>query len=269
MNKIDYSTPLKHGSRVCFQINGCAYNGIVTSSPLEDCYVCITEMIKDGKSTPIEGNRKPIVWCIFYAFGYDYPEDCYKEILGKDKFPAGKIWPESSLEDLEKVLSHMKRVSECTSKKREIKEKPGEGLLRSEYFRFRVGDTINYKNIPHKIIGYYFLGGFNNYHSVYGYVIYGPQGSHDGSRYGYDMYGKRLTPTSRCDCWYINEASAEVLTINNKQKIKKDGNEIKLQRTKAVIRRGEVPKGCRICSKIHKTAISVKPLSNTAIFGDR
>lgn len=36
---------------------------------------------------------------------------------------------------------------------------------------------------------------------------------------------------------------------------------VKLQRTKASVRRTEVPKGNRVCSKVHKTAISSQPLS--------
>lgn len=36
---------------------------------------------------------------------------------------------------------------------------------------------------------------------------------------------------------------------------------VKLQRTKASVRRAEVPKGNRVCSKVHKTAISSQPLS--------
>lgn len=41
---------------------------------------------------------------------------------------------------------------------------------------------------------------------------------------------------------------------------------IKLQRTKASFRGAEVPKGSRICSKIHQTAISIEPLSYTKCF---
>lgn len=37
----------------------------------------------------------------------------------------------------------------------------------------------------------------------------------------------------------------------------------KLQRTKALIRRAEVPKGSRVCSKINKAAISIQPLGYT------
>lgn len=36
---------------------------------------------------------------------------------------------------------------------------------------------------------------------------------------------------------------------------------VKLQRTKASVRRAEVPKGNRVCSKVHKTAISSQSLS--------
>lgn len=56
--------------------------------------------------------------------------------------------------------------------------------------------------------------------------------------------------------------------INNPIKQQQqNGNEIKLQRTKGIIRSGKVPKGCGICSKIHKATISSRPLENSAISG--
>ena len=47
----------------------------------------------------------------------------------------------------------------------------------------------------------------------------------------------------------------------NKESLNQKSYVVKLQRTKASVRRAEVPKGNRICSKIHKTAISIQSLS--------
>lgn len=53
--------------------------------------------------------------------------------------------------------------------------------------------------------------------------------------------------------------------ITKQLKTKENGNEIKLPRTKSIISRGTVPTGYRIRSKVHKTAISIQPLSHTKI----
>lgn len=47
----------------------------------------------------------------------------------------------------------------------------------------------------------------------------------------------------------------------NKEPLNQKNYVVKLQRTKASVRRAEVPKGNRVCSKVHKTAISSQPLS--------
>lgn len=48
---------------------------------------------------------------------------------------------------------------------------------------------------------------------------------------------------------------------NYKEPLNQKNYVVKLQRTKALVRRAEVPEGNRVCSKIHKTAISSQPLS--------
>lgn len=47
----------------------------------------------------------------------------------------------------------------------------------------------------------------------------------------------------------------------NKEPLNQKNYVVKLQRTKALVRRAEVPNGNRVCSKIHKTAISSQSLS--------
>lgn len=49
--------------------------------------------------------------------------------------------------------------------------------------------------------------------------------------------------------------------IINKEPLNQKNYVVKLQRTKASVRRAEVPKGNRVCSKVHKTAISSQSLS--------
>lgn len=48
---------------------------------------------------------------------------------------------------------------------------------------------------------------------------------------------------------------------NYKEPLNQKNYVVKLQRTKASVRRAEVPKGSRVCSKINKAAISSQPLS--------
>lgn len=66
---------------------------------------------------------------------------------------------------------------------------------------------------------------------------------------------------------FINAlSSTESITESDSNSIDKEplnqkNYVVKLQRTKASVRRAEVPKGNRVCSKVHKTAISSQPLS--------
>lgn len=62
---------------------------------------------------------------------------------------------------------------------------------------------------------------------------------------------------------FINDlAMVDTVKFNDKP-INQEHYVIKLQRTKALVRRAEVPKGSRVCSKINKAAISIQPLSHT------
>lgn len=60
---------------------------------------------------------------------------------------------------------------------------------------------------------------------------------------------------------FINDlATVETVKFDDKP-INQEHYVVKLQRTKASVRRAEVPKGSRVCSKINKAAISSQPLS--------
>ena len=56
----------------------------------------------------------------------------------------------------------------------------------------------------------------------------------------------------------ISESESNSL---NKEPLNQKSYVVKLQRTKASVRRAEVPEGNRVCSKVHKTAISSQSLS--------
>lgn len=56
----------------------------------------------------------------------------------------------------------------------------------------------------------------------------------------------------------INESDSNSL---NKEPLNQKNYVVRLQRTKASVRRAEVPKGNRVCGKVHKTAISSQSLS--------
>ena len=141
-------------------------------------------------------------------------------------------------------------------------------ILDSSKFRFRVGDIVRWGLYDCEIVGYYFSEGFNNFNKNYGYVILRPDDEgHNGFVYGFDEYGNNLAPNPTNNSWYVYEYEVEstLINIQEEKNLKKNENEIKLQRTKAVISRGTVPAGYRICSKVHKTAISIQPLSYTEI----
>ena len=137
-------------------------------------------------------------------------------------------------------------------------------------FRFRVGDIVRWGLYDCEIVGYYFSEGFNNFNKNYGYVILRPDDEgHNGFVYGFDVYGNNLAPNPTNNSWYVYEyeVKSTLINIQEEKNLKKNENEneIKLQRTKAVISRGTVPAGYRIRSKVHKTAISIQPLSYTEI----
>lgn len=137
-------------------------------------------------------------------------------------------------------------------------------------FRFRVGDIVRWGLYDCEIVGYYFSEGFNNFNKNYGYVILRPDGEgHNDFVDGFDEYGNNLAPNPTNNSWYVYEYEVEstLINIQEEKNLKKNENEneIKLQRTKAVISRGTVPAGYRIRSKVHKTAISIQPLSYTEI----
>jgi hypothetical protein len=135
-------------------------------------------------------------------------------------------------------------------------------------FRFRIGDIVRWGLYDCEIVGYYFSEGFNNFNKNYGYVILRPDDEgHNGFVYGFDEYGNNLAPNPTNNSWYVYEYEVEstLINIQEEKNLKKNENEIKLQRTKAVISRGTVPAGYRIRSKVHKTAISIQPLSYTEI----
>ena len=138
-------------------------------------------------------------------------------------------------------------------------------ILDFSKFRFRIGDIVHWGQYDCKIVGYCFPGGFNNFRSNYGYVILRPDHGHDGSKFGFDECGNKLTPNPANNCWYVIESGVNSIPVNKQKRKNIKTNEIKLQRTKAVISRGTVPTGCRIRCKVNKATVSGQPLSYTEI----
>lgn len=251
MNVIEFDIPIKEGSIIQFVVDDVSYPGKVIRGCTTGKYYI---MSADGKcfsgSMSKNINHYDFVDNIFNPLNKSAKE-YYFNILG---YSNSGHWPETSLEDLEKVLLQMQRDYKKT--KRNVKT-----TIDFSKFRFRIGDTITYEKTQHKICAYYFSE-FNNYELDYGYVIDGIPYGHDGNDYGYDENGVPVVFSDIEDKFFIEED--EALPYNVKQ-LKTNENEIKLQRTKAVISRGTVPTGYRVRSKVNKTTISSQPLSYTKI----
>lgn len=64
-------------------------------------------------------------------------------------------------------------------------------MIDKSKFRFRIGDTVEFRGANHKVKAYYFSGGFNNYTGAYGYTIDLPY--HNGSCFSYDECGNKMS----------------------------------------------------------------------------
>lgn len=256
-NIIEFELPLNKKSIITFYIN----NDIYKCKPvcIGNYYISLVgdAFLKNGVE------KKQICHDSFVSFIFNKilgkpPKKYYEKIFPNQSFSG--CWPKSTLQELEKVLIQMKKDFEILNQRKPI--------LQFDRFRFRIGDIILFEKTEHKILGYYFSEGFNNYEYCYGYVIDNIANGHDGNDWGYDEYGNKLVFDDEKDKWFIRESLVSSIKnnqINNNLKQNENGNEIKLQRAKAVISRGTVPTGYRICSKVHKTAISIQPLSHTEI----
>lgn len=249
MYKIEFDRPLEKGSIIKFTINNEEYQGKIIPDG-NKCYViCDTPGIF----------HLDFVNKVFEPLNQT-PGEYYKSIFKEDSF-SGQ-WPETSLGHLATVLIKMQEDFEKLNKP--SKKKP---TLNFSRFRFRIGDTIVFRKKEYKIVGYYFSEGFNNFNESYGYVIEGYPDGHKGQSFSYNEFGEQSKYYPKEDKYYVNEKKAEISnkSITNRLKTIENGNEIKLSRTKTLVVRGEVPEGCRICSNVNKTAISVQSLSNTTI----
>ena len=71
-------------------------------------------------------------------------------------------------------------------------------------FRFRIGDTVLWREKEVKIVAYYFSSGFNVY-TNYGYTILRSDGSgHSGAGCSYDEYGNTIT-FEEGQYWFVEE----------------------------------------------------------------
>lgn len=256
MNKIKFDSPLQGGSVIQFIIGDTLYPGIIASDTKGLYYVESMQGKYFENNVCRKISHEDFVMNVFKPLNR-LPEDYYRNVLGKC---CRGLWPETPLEDLRKVLLQMKKDY----------EKQVEPSIDFSKFRFRIGDTILYKEDHYRIVGYYFSEGFNNFNGRFGYVIEGYSSGHNGSMFGYNEYGVKLHESRDIDKYYIYEGNAdsyfeEQSILNNQSKTKENGNEIKLQRTKAVISRGTVPTGYRIRCKVNKATVSSQSLSYTEI----
>lgn len=236
--------PLSNGSKVTFILSDTTkYSGSVIKTELYNgtYYICI--------DAPF--HTEEIVDSIFKAF---FGIECadVTEKLNINAHGNG-IWPYTSLEDLELVLRIMK--GEFTN----VSASQSKPSLDFSKFRFRIGDDILYDGEVHKIVGYFFGSGFNNFKDSYGYVINNKDFGHDGSVSSYDEQGNQITFKDTQDKWNIKEYTAEKIT--NKQ------NENQLQREEVGVG-GQSPRpGYAVCNRKHKARITVKSLSYETFFG--
>lgn len=71
-------------------------------------------------------------------------------------------------------------------------------------FRFRIGDTIEYKGNHYKVMAYYFAEDVNNFNRVYGYTINYP--CHTGSDHSFNERGEHICFDENSVC-YVTERS--------------------------------------------------------------
>ena len=82
-------------------------------------------------------------------------------------------------------------------------------MIDSTKFKHHLGDIVKYASYPFlgTIVGYYFLGGFNNYVEPYGYCVAlldGNVRTHSGESYGYHANGERINPIYRNKILYVS-----------------------------------------------------------------
>lgn len=238
--------PLSEDSKVTFILSDTTkYSGIVKKSIChkDKYFIRVNELFSNK-------NAVNDIFKAFFGIGY---------IGVLEKLNINAIfegaWPRTSLEDLEIILRIMK--GECTN----VGVSQSKPSLDFSKFRFRIGDDILYDGEVHKIVGYFFGNGFNNFKDSYGYVINNKDFGHDGSVSSYDEQGNEITFKGTQDKWNINEYTAEKITI------KQNENENQLQREEVGIR-GQSPRpGCAVCNRKHKARIAVKSLSYKTFFG--
>lgn len=253
MIKVSCEEPLGYGSTISFNINGRKFTGVLDGLP-DKTYI----FPRGTLISSIEADLK----CSLKEF--------FSKTLGTQVLKyKGQYWPEEPLENLKIVL---KALEGHTDKKVEF-EKPLKDNSRIKFIT--PGRTYH---------------SYVNYTSYTGAFIWIEDDSISPDRLVRKLCGKGIKEV------YF-EAGAEIISsgqwpfstlkdlekvldyinehdylgtqkpVNNPIKQQQNGNEIKLQRTKGVIRKGTVPEGSRICSKINAATISIQPIENTAISG--
>lgn len=259
MIKVSYEEPLGYGSTISFNINGRKFTGTLYGFS-DKTYIFPRAGGKNLVST-IENDLRDNLKN-FFSKVLETPLDKYKT----------QYWPEESIENLKKVL---KAMEESARVKGVEFEKPlGEKSKVTFITSYGVYEsTVNTVQNPYAFI-WLNEGNSGNLIDKIMRNLCGESIRRVYSRAGAAITRNGTWPYSTLEDLekvldYINEECLHSVQkpINNPIKQQQNGNEIKLQRTKGIIRSGKVPKGCGICGKIHKATISSRPLENSAISG--
>lgn len=256
MIKISYEEPLGYGSTISFNINGRKFTGTL------DGFSDKTYIFPRGTLiSSIEADLK-----------YSLKEFFSKTLGTRVLKYKDQCWPEEPLENLKKVLRAMEESTEI--KGVEFEKPLGEKSKVTFITSYGVYEsTVNTVQNPYAFI---WLKAGNSDYIIDRIMrnLCGESIKRVYSRAGATIVGTGIWPYSTLEDLekvldYINEECLHSIqnSINNPIKQQQNGNEIKLQRTKGIIRSGKVPKGCGICGKIHKATISSRPLKNSAISG--
>lgn len=81
-------------------------------------------------------------------------------------------------------------------------------MIDKSKFRFRIGDTVEFRGANHKVKGYYFSGSFGDYSSAYGYTIDYPH--HGGGSHSYDECGNPMK-FAKDSVFYARECKVEAV----------------------------------------------------------
>lgn len=251
MIRISYDEPLGYGSTISFNINGRKFTGVIEGFS-DKTYIFPRGTLISSIEADLKCSLKEFFSDTLRTSIFKYKDQC---------------WPKETLQNLKLVLKAMENVVKGVEFEKPLKDKSKVTFL-----------------TPTGIINAH----VNSYNQKTSYIWIEDGTTPDNLmltlcdetiKSVYHNAGATIASSGE---WpfstlkdlvkvldYINEKchyNVQKL-INTPIKQQQNGNEIKLQRPKDIIRSGKVPKGCGIRGKIHKATISSRPLENSAISG--